>query len=526
MALVILSAAATARAQSNLYATGRQTETSTFSTFYRVNPSSGALTPIGPINFEWVGALTVHPSTHVLYAIAAGDVSNTLITIDPTTGAGTTIGTLADPTGASCGGSLPCYPTPGDLAFKPDGTLVGWIGGRTGYLTIDPTTALVTLVPLPFSFRPGMSPMTIGPDGYGYASWDESNIFKIDLSTGAVNGPTTSIPATSCGEALFLFTQFAFDPGSGVLYGTMATGGRGDAFASNPCLVIIDRTDPDAPFTTEIGLMGLPGSSSGITVNPWITGLAFAAAPSSGNTPVGSPSSVTPADVTTGATPVTLRFDNVTTAGLTTLSMQTNGPALPSGFSFAGTSAYYQISTTAVYTGFITVCIDDAGVGVSGTPHLFHFTGGTWVDVPVTVGGSPSIVCGRVASLSPFALLTPAGDTVAPVIHHIAATPNELWPPRNQMVPVSILVDVSDTVDAHPSCRIASVSSEGTLQRHEHDPFEPDWQVTGPLTLNLRAERAGSERDRLYRIAVACADASGNAARTFVVVTVPHDRGR
>ena len=136
------------------------------------------------------------------------------------------------------------------------------------------------------------------------------------------------------------------------------------------------------------------------------------------------------------------------------------------------------------------------------------------------------MVCGRVASLSPFALLAAPADIVAPVIRHITATPSELWPPRNQMVAVSILVDVSDAVDAHPSCRIASVSSEGTPAQHEHDPFEPDWQITGPLTLKLRAERSGSERDRLYRIAVVCADASGNIAQTSVVVTVPHDRGR
>jgi hypothetical protein len=527
-ALVILGAAATARAQSILYATGNPIPNDPTTRLFQVNPASGALTPIGSINFDWVGGLAVHPSTGRLYAISSGDFFSTLITLDPATGAGAPIGILTDPTGATCGGTLPCNPQFQDLAFRPDGTLVGSLGGG-GYLTIDTATAIVTFVPLRFTFPYGMSPMTIGPDGFGYASWAEPNLLQIDLSTGEVNGPVIYIPETTCGQSfLFSFSTFAFEPGTGTLFATSVKGSRGDPFGSNPCLVILDRTDPANPFVTEIGLLGLPGSSTGPVTNPWITGLAFAAAPSNNNTLAGFNQSVTPVDAATGNTPVTLLFSEVLEAGTTTLSMQTSGPALPTGFNFAGTSTYYEITTTAVYKGAVRVCIDAAGLGAGLTPHLFHFASGAWVDVPVTPGASPSIVCGTVSSLSPFALLTPATvpDTVPPVIRRIVATPDELWPPRNQMVPVSIRVDVSDACDPHASCRIVSVSSHEEPERHEHDRVESDWQITGPLTLRLRAERSGHDRDRAYRIVVECSDASGNTARKTVVVTVPHDRGR
>jgi hypothetical protein len=46
----------------------------------------------------------------------------------------------------------------------------------------------------------------------------------------------------------------------------------------------------------------------------------------------------------------------------------------------------------------------------------------------------------------------------------------------------------------------------------------PDWEITGPLTLNLRAERASGE-DRVYTITVVTSDATGNTTASTVTVT-------
>jgi hypothetical protein len=52
-----------------------------------------------------------------------------------------------------------------------------------------------------------------------------------------------------------------------------------------------------------------------------------------------------------------------------------------------------------------------------------------------------------------------------------------------------------------------------------------DWEITGPLTVDLRAERAGTGSGRIYTITVECRDASGNVSTGTVQVTVPHDQG-
>jgi hypothetical protein len=54
---------------------------------------------------------------------------------------------------------------------------------------------------------------------------------------------------------------------------------------------------------------------------------------------------------------------------------------------------------------------------------------------------------------------------------------------------------------------------------------EPDWQVTGDMTLLLRAERNGSGSGRLYKITVETRDAAGNVGSTAAFVLVPHDQG-
>jgi hypothetical protein len=51
----------------------------------------------------------------------------------------------------------------------------------------------------------------------------------------------------------------------------------------------------------------------------------------------------------------------------------------------------------------------------------------------------------------------------------------------------------------------------------------PDWQLTGDLTLNLRAERSGKLDGRVYTLVVTCSDPSGNTAVATTTVAVPHN---
>lgn len=117
-------------------------------------------------------------------------------------------------------------------------------------------------------------------------------------------------------------------------------------------------------------------------------------------------------------------------------------------------------------------------------------------------------------------------DTTPPTISSLTASPNTLWPPNHQMVPVTVAASVSDICDTTPSCKITSVSSNEPVNGLGDGDTAPDWEITGNLTVNLRSERGGVGNGRLYTIAVRCTDASGNSSTKTVGVTVPHDQGK
>ncbi len=75
----------------------------------------------------------------------------------------------------------------------------------------------------------------------------------------------------------------------------------------------------------------------------------------------------------------------------------------------------------------------------------------------------------------------------APVITSVTATPNVLWPANNQMVQVSVDVGVSDDSDPAPACRVTGVTSNESIAG-------TGWQMIGPLTVDLLAQRFGCGR--------------------------------
>src|SRR5882724_3946049 len=117
-------------------------------------------------------------------------------------------------------------------------------------------------------------------------------------------------------------------------------------------------------------------------------------------------------------------------------------------------------------------------------------------------------------SLNPAACSAPVHvvDTTPPTIASLTANPNALWPPNHKMVPVTVAVSISDVCDASASCHIVSVASNQPINGAGDGDTAPDWVITGPLTLQLRAERAGNLGLRIYSITVVCTDGSGNSS--------------
>ncbi len=94
------------------------------------------------------------------------------------------------------------------------------------------------------------------------------------------------------------------------------------------------------------------------------------------------------------------------------------------------------------------------------------------------------------------------------------------------MVPVAVDASVSENCVEAPMCKIISVSSNEPEKGLGSGDKAPDWEITGDLTVNLRAERSGAGSGREYTITMECTDAVGNSSTGTVSVTVPHDLGK
>ena len=101
----------------------------------------------------------------------------------------------------------------------------------------------------------------------------------------------------------------------------------------------------------------------------------------------------------------------------------------------------------------------------------------------------------------------------------LTATPNVLWPPNKKLVPVNLQAVIDSNCGG--TCKILNVQSSEPLDS------VPDWVITGDLTLNLMADRLGSDGNgRTYTITVQCTDGSSTPVTKTVTVTVPHDHGQ
>jgi hypothetical protein len=118
-------------------------------------------------------------------------------------------------------------------------------------------------------------------------------------------------------------------------------------------------------------------------------------------------------------------------------------------------------------------------------------------------------------------------DTTPPTITSLTVTPNTLWPPNHKMKAVTVSATATDTCSGNaPVCQITTISSNEPINGPGDGNTAPDWQITGLLEANLRAERSGTATGRIYTLEVTCEDQQGNTTVGTTTVTVPHDQGR
>lgn len=126
--------------------------------------------------------------------------------------------------------------------------------------------------------------------------------------------------------------------------------------------------------------------------------------------PTGSNVTTTPSTTLPdgSTTTVSLTFENVLTSGNTTITTAPTGPPPPSGFKLASPPVYYEISTTATFSGSIRVCLNwtEGQIKNENNVHLFHNENSAWIDITdqSSIDTVKNTVCGMTTSLSPFTM--------------------------------------------------------------------------------------------------------------------------
>ena len=109
-------------------------------------------------------------------------------------------------------------------------------------------------------------------------------------------------------------------------------------------------------------------------------------------------------------------------------------------------------------------------------------------------------------------------DRVAPQILELGVTP-DLLTADGRIYPIEVYAKAVDDIDFEPRCEVYDVTSKEDIDLDDFDdPKLYDWKITGPMTLELRAERHNTTR--VYNVWILCSDYFGNHERTRVSVAV------
>jgi hypothetical protein len=223
--------------------------------------------------------------------------------------------------------------------------------------------------------------------------------------TGALTGTMTHswnqirIPGTNPTNQGWAVTKFSYSDSNGTINGVQVGDsygdtipphetGRGYMFAPTESGVTGAYAGKDFYITYDM----IDGMTPSATANMYV-GLAQA-----DNTPVGG-------NVTVSLPGAVVTFDTVTASGNTSVNWSADNPAGPTPPNFYVRGLFTDISTTAIYTGPVNICIDydESGVANENSLRLFHWNGALWEDVTTPpVDTINNIICGNVTTLSPF----------------------------------------------------------------------------------------------------------------------------
>jgi len=192
----------------------------------------------------------------------------------------------------------------------------------------------------------------------------------------------------------------------------------------------------------------------------------------------------------------TLTFSDVTTAGyvVQTTSSSNAGGALPSEYKLLGN--YYVLTTTATYTGTITITMsyDPAAVHNQNQLKLWHFDGTTWNDITTTVDTVNHTITGVTSSLSPFAI--GEKDVTPPTLTNFQLNPYVVANGSSSTISVNALDDLTGV----HAVSYSLTSGSGQVTTGDLNFINPSgvWQATVSPTTGV------------YAVKVTATDVAGN----------------
>jgi hypothetical protein len=333
----------------------------------------------------------------------------------------------------------------------------------------------------------------------------------------SASGATVSYPAATATDAVGV-TSITYSQASGTQFGLGATSvnitAKDAAGNSSGGMFTVTVKDTTAPgLSVPANIVAEATSASGAAVS-------YPAATATDAVGVASLIYSAPSGGTfaLGTTPVTVTAKdaagNTTSASFTIKVVDTTAPAIAvlANQTLEATSASGAVAT------FNATATDAVGVTSLTASKA---SGSTFPLGTTTVTLTAKDAAGNTSTGS---FTVTVRDTTAPTITSLSNNAPTLWPPNHKMVAVTVSGASSDLVGV-TSLKIVSVTSSEPDNGLGDGDTAGDIQITGALTVNLRAERSGNGDGRTYTITVEAKDAAGNASIRTTTVSVPKSQG-
>lgn len=347
----------------------------------------------------------VQPGTNITYTITVqnfGPSDATGVVLSDTL-SGLTSLVSATATQGSCSGSVPVTCSLGTVTNGSSATItIVALVNTAGSLTDIATVSANEIDTVPANNSVSIPSSSVAAD--------------IAISTapaGSINGvPAYSATVTNNGPSgatgviftanLVRYTFSAALPSTCTFVAPILTCPIGSIAAGSSTTITIAAEPPSSGWS-EIDF-----AARGNEFDPNPTNNAARVAPPAGdfNTPSGSNVTVDTSDAG-GSAAVT--FGTVTVPGSTSISTLPLAVNPPAGFRSGSAAVYYDLTTTAQFTGVVGVTLRFAPTAFHHPTHvrLFHMENGVWVDRTTAINLTAGTASAMTTSLSPFALFEP-----------------------------------------------------------------------------------------------------------------------